>query len=128
MAMASATPAYAGTSSAPAKTPTYTGHDSGRTIHARVGHRFRVSLKTDRDGGYSWSFAHRPDRHVVTVVRKRLRPDPHPAGTVGYGYHTIYVFKAVAAGITSMRLHERRSFGAHDVARRFHATVRVAKH
>lgn len=121
-------PAFAAGPTAAGKTPTYTGHDSGRTIHAAAGHRFRLSLKTDRDGGYSWSFAHRPDRHIVKVVRKRVRPDRHPAGTVGYGYHTVYVFAAASAGSTSMRLRERRSFGARDVARRFHATVHVTKH
>jgi predicted secreted protein len=99
--------------------PIYTGGDSGQTAHLIEHHEFKVSLETSTDGGYSWAFKQKPNSAVVKLVSKHLKSDPHKAGTVGFGSHTIFLFRAVGRGTTSMRLVERRSFEKSNVVKRF---------
>lgn len=105
--------------------PTYHYADSGSTVTVHVGHEFRIKLATAYDGGYSWAITQHPDSAVLKLERKRLVADPHPPGTVGFGYHTIFRYAVVGRGKTSLTLTERRTFGVNRVLKRFTLTVKT---
>lgn len=104
---------------------TVTLSTSGDRISVHKGNRLRLDLKTAYDGGYSWSFTQRPQKSVLRVVKKTLKPYPHPKGVVGYPYHTYYLLKPVGAGTTTVKLIERQPFDHKNVARHFTLTIHV---
>ena len=92
-------------------TPVYTHKDSGRTIHLKVGTIFKVKLKTCFDCGDSWHWKHRPDHHIVKLLRKhQVAPNLQPGETGGIG-RTIYKFKVVGRGATRLVLVEDNPSG-----------------
>jgi predicted secreted protein len=103
---------------------TYHLRDSGGTVIIGRADDFRLSLRTDSDGGYSWIVTKHVDPAVLDLLRRRV-VDPPNTGVVGATAHTYYTYEAVGAGQTSVTITERRSFDHSDIARTFHLTVIV---
>lgn len=121
VATAAAVPA----SAAAPTVPTYHLRDSGKTVSLMKGDRVRVDLKTEQDGGYAWVRRAPTGTGELTLIKKSTRPYDHPPMTVGYPYHTTYLFEATKNGPTTLRFVERRSFDKTDVIKRFRLTVNV---
>lgn len=79
--------------------PVYTHHDTGRTVHLSVGATFEVKLATCADCGDSWHWVHRPSKHIVKELSKRIVTKVKPP-EVGGMATTIYRFKVVGGGTT----------------------------
>ena len=109
-AVVAAAVGVATTAAASGTSPVYTHKDSGRTVHLAVGSVFRVSLRTCTDCGDSWHWVHRPDPHIVKLVRKRVVSNVQPPAVGGIA-HTIYRFKVVAVGRTREVLVEKGPSG-----------------
>lgn len=102
---------------------TFTLHDRGRHISLLDHHKIKLDLRTDSDGGYSWTVVKHQN---FTLVRKASRPYKHKKGTVGYPTHSIYVFRATKVGAGSvLRLVEYGPGGTSEVGRHFTLTVRI---
>jgi hypothetical protein len=91
-------------------TPVYTHKDSGTTVHLGRGTIFKVKLKTCTDCGDAWHWRHRPNRHIVKQLSKRVVSHVQPPAVGGMAT-TIYRFKVVGTGTTTMRLVETNPSG-----------------
>lgn len=101
-------------------------HDkaSGHTISVAEGKTFKVSLEACGDCGQHWSFTHRPAAATVEVEHRRVVSDAKPPA-VGGNDHTIWTFRAVSTGKTTMRMVERSADDGNKVIKRFTLTVEV---
>ena len=102
--------AVATAATAATSTPVYTHKDSGRTIHLAVGTVFKVKLRNCADCGDLWHWKHRPDRHVVKVLSKRIVSHVQPPAVGGIAT-TIYRLKVVGHGTTKLVLVETSPSG-----------------
>jgi predicted secreted protein len=113
-------------SAASSKAPVYTQKASGTGVTVSHGDKFKVRLKGCVSCGTSWSFAQRPDKAVVKLV-KTAHHSTAPAGAVG-GYDvTIWTFKAVSAGTTTIKLAEHDAKKNDKVIKRFRLIVEVGQ-
>ncbi|HVX70188.1 MAG TPA: protease inhibitor I42 family protein [Mycobacteriales bacterium] len=108
--------------SAAAATKIYTHADSGRTVGVSHGAKFKVRLKVCETCGYHWSFAKRPDKHVIVLKHKTDVSSAKPPAVGGINTVT-WTFKAVGKGKTTMRLVEHSP--AQQVTKHFRLTVKV---
>ncbi|HEX3705204.1 MAG TPA: protease inhibitor I42 family protein [Mycobacteriales bacterium] len=100
-------------------------HDSGRAISVTRGTTFKVSLEACGDCGQYWSFAHRPAGATLKVEKKLVKPDAKPPA-VGGNDHTIWTFRGVGKGRTTMRIVERSAENRQKIIKHFTLTVGVA--
>ena len=98
---------------------------AGMRIAVHKGNRLRLDLRTASDGGYAWSFTHRPKKSVIRVIGKTRKPYKHGKHEVGYPYHTFYLLKPESFGTTTVELIERQPFDHKHVARHFTLTIHV---
>ena len=84
-----------------------TEKDSGRTLEMRVGEFLEVVLRGNPTTGYIWSMA-APDNGIIQKVgESEFEPDRQSRGSGG---NTIFRFKAVEVGETSLKLIYHRPF------------------
>lgn len=110
------------TASASSSTPVYRHSDSGRTVQVTRGDKFKVRLKVCEDCGYRWSFAHRPDKSVIKLVRKTDVSSAKPPAVGGINTVT-WTYKGVGNGTTRLKLVQRSP--SQEVTKRFTLTVQV---
>jgi predicted secreted protein len=117
--------AQAGSAAASSSTPVYTQKNSGQTVSATVGSKFKIRLKACGDCGDSWSFKQRFDRTVVKLVRTNKTSSATPPAVGGIDTLT-WTYKVVGGGTTTVRMVERSASDHQKVIKRFTLTVRAA--
>ena len=84
-----------------------TESDSGRTLTAKVGDRFVVSLPSNPTTGYTWSFGSPYDEKVVILSSDHL-VNPDETAPVGAPGKRILTFSVVGPGKSGIRLEYKR--------------------
>lgn len=113
------TPPVAAAASA---TPVYTQADSGKTENVAYHTDFKVRLRVCEDCGYRWSFAQRPDRKIIKLIRRTDVSSAKPPAVGGINTVT-WTYEAVGHGKTTMKLVQKSPGG--KVSKRFSLTIRV---
>ena len=84
--------------------PILTFRDPATAIAVVPGQEFAIKVPSNASTGYSWSITGAPDPAVVSVVdaEGNVEAAPNDGGAVGTGGSTIFEFKAVASGTTTI--------------------------
>lgn len=76
--------------------------DSARQLEATAGEEFKIILNSNPSTGYHWEVVGELDKGVVEFVSKNYKADG--LQVTGSGGKDVWVFKAVAAGTTTITL------------------------
>ncbi|MFN8384661.1 MAG: protease inhibitor I42 family protein [Anaerolineales bacterium] len=76
--------------------------DSARQLEAAAGEEFKIILDSNPTTGYHWEVVGELDKGVVEFVSKNYKADG--LQVTGSGGKDVWVFKAVAAGTTTITL------------------------
>ncbi len=98
---------FAGCSTTPV---VLTEMDSASIVTLKKGESFTVSLRANASTGYTWEFLRAPDQKVCKVTASRYLPDSTDPYFVGAGGQQQWIFQAVGAGKTMIRLCYRRNW------------------
>jgi len=103
---------------------TVTSDENGKTVTVAVGATITATLAANPTTGYEWSLPTMPDTRVVKFVSSNYQAPA--SGAMGASGTTTFIFQAIGAGITPVRLTYARSFAPQDNPSYFTFTV-VAK-
>jgi predicted secreted protein len=100
-----------------------TDADAGRTVDLQVGQILVITLAGLGAAGYLWEVTSTPGPTLEQIGDRETLP--LTSGLAGASARESFRFKGAQRGETTLRLGDRRAFGARDVAKTFEVTVRV---
>ena len=104
-----------------------TMQDSGRTLSLKPGDSFRIVLQSNPTTGFSWIEAEKADPAVIRLTAKRFVSAQKQKELVGAPRETEFIYKAVGAGETEIRLNYKRSWEKVAPAKTFMLKILVQK-
>lgn len=104
-----------------------TMQDSGRTLVLKPGDSFRIALQSNPTTGFSWIEAGKTAPEVIRLTAKRFVSAQKQKELVGAPCETEFIYKAVGAGETEIRLNYKRSWEKVAPAKTFMLKISVQK-
>jgi len=97
--------------------------DSSKPIQVTVGEQFEISLESNPTTGYTWEKNEVYDKAMIELVKSEYRASrPQMAGSGG---GQLYVFKALKAGDTQIKMTYKRSWETTDYDKTVIFTVTI---
>ncbi|HEV2249433.1 MAG TPA: protease inhibitor I42 family protein [Candidatus Limnocylindria bacterium] len=103
---------------------TFSAGDGGRSVEARIGQRFDVSLAENGSTGYRWEIV-ADGAPTLALTGDETRASAAPPGLVGAPVTRVFHFRASATGDAKIALVDRRPFGTYPPTATFALTVVV---
>ena len=104
--------------------------DDGTTIEARVGDRILLTLEENLSTGFRWDVVTLPDEAVLAIEARNATPNngaPSGAPIAGSPGTHDYTLRAVAVGVTTLKLDYKRPWETKPPVATFTLTVHVSR-
>ncbi len=97
------------------------------TIDIKVGQQFKITLESNPSTGYLWRFVGSIDTLALKLVEHQYVAKPNPEKLVGRGGNDEWLFKALAAGSTSVALEHLQAWDSTSVERQVEFNIRITE-